>query len=139
MENDNLEVTKSEEQIREEVRKELEREQEIKEEAKQELKEQQKQEEMREYESKRKRRSIGKIIWRVITSIIIIFLLFEIIMGVLDMQRINEDKDPVWYISSKVEEKDGTKETTYDLGLYVIVKSVNKKESRTFLKPFFLK
>lgn len=84
-------------------------------------------------------KKIVKIIWNIVLTLIFLFVAFETIMGVLNMQRLNEDKDPVWYIDSKVEENDGKKETKYNMGLYTIEKVEDNKETKIMLKPFFLK
>ena len=55
------------------------------------------------------------------------------------MQRLNEDKEPIWYINKKEEVTKFKSETTYNLGLYRIVKTKEGTEKRTELKPFFLK
>ena len=112
---------------------------EIKNQARKELEEEQKREELKEYKSSKRKRKLGKFIWRIIETIICLFILFETIMGVLDMQRLNEDKEPVWYLDTKVETVEGKQETTYNLGLYVIKKVIDDKEKRISLKPFFIK
>ena len=130
-----LKKRKTEEEIRAEVQKEFEKENEIKEQAKMELQK----EEMKEIESKEKRRSVGRIISRIFFALLFLFVLFETVMGVLDMQRLNDDKEPIWYINSEKKEENGKKEITYNLGLYVIVKTQEGKETKTTLRPFFLK
>ena len=126
---------KSDEEIREEAKKEFEREQAIKEQTKLEL---QKQEE-KENESKNKRRKVGSIILRIFLVLLFLFILFETVMGVLDMQRLNDDKEPMWYISTKTEKNENGEETIYDLGLYVIIKTTEGNETKTILRPFFLR
>ena len=126
---------KSDEEIREEAKKEFEREQAIKEQTKLEL---QKQEE-KENESKNKRRKVGSIILRIFLVLLFLFILFETVMGVLDMQRLNDDKEPIWYISTKTEKNKNGEETIYDLGLYVIIKTTEGNETKTILRPFFLR
>lgn len=130
---------KTEEEIKEEAKKEFEREVEIKEQAKKELLEEQKIEELKEYNSTKRKRSVGKIISRIIWGLIFLFILFETVIGILDMNRLNNDKEPIWYFSQKTEKSKNKTETTYNLGLYVIVKSTEGKEKKIMLKPFFLK
>ena len=82
---------------------------------------------------------IGKVIFRTIYIALGLFLLFEAVIGILNMQRLNEDKEPIWYIDSMEENTKFKSETTYNLGLYVIVKTKEGTEKRVTLKPFFLK
>ncbi len=130
---------KTEEEIKEEAKKEFEKEAEIKEQAKKELLEEQKREELKEYNSTKRKRSVGKIISRIIWGLVFLFILFETVIGILDMNRLNNDKEPVWYFSQKTEKSKNKTETTYNLGLYVIVKTTEGNQKRIVLKPFFLK
>ena len=95
--------------------------------------------EEKEYQSASRKKSIKKTIARIIWSILFLIILFEIVMGILNMQRLNNNKEPLWYFSSKTEKDKGKTETTYNLGLYVIVKTTDAKQKRIYLKPFFLK
>lgn len=131
----NENMNKSEEQIREEVKAEFEKEMQIKEQAKQELLDEQRKIER----TKRKKENIRSLIYRIIFGVIFLFVLFETVIGVLDMQRLNDDKKPVWYIDEKVENKDNKEITTYNLGLYVIIKTKQEDGIKIVLKPFFLK
>lgn len=131
----NENMNKSEEQIREEAKAEFEKEMQIKEQAKQELLDEQRKIER----TKRKKENIRSLIYRIIFGVIFLFVLFETVIGVLDMQRLNEDKKPVWYIDEKVENKDNKEITTYNLGLYVIIKTKQEDGIKIVLKPFFLK
>ena len=115
------ERVKTEEEIRQEVRQELQEEQE-----KKEL-------------NGKKKRSIVRIISSIIFILLFLFILFETIIGIIDMQKINDNKEPIWYINSKTEKSNGKTETIYNLGLYVIVKTNEGNKSETVLKPFFLK
>jgi len=128
-------VHKTEDEIREEAKQEFEKEQAIKEQSKLEL---QKQEE-KENKTKNKKRKVVNIIFRVFFVLLFLFVLFETIMGVLGMQRLNEDKEPIWYISSKTEKNKNGEEIVYDLGLYVIIKTTEGNETKTILRPFFLR
>ena len=82
---------------------------------------------------------IGRVILRLIYIAIALFLLFEAVMGILNMEKLNNDEEPVWYFSSKEENTKFKSETTYNLGLYTIVKTKEGTEKRITLKPFFLK
>ena len=116
-----LKKRKTEDEIRAEVKVEFEKE--IKEQA----------------EKERKKRSIGNIISRIFFTLLFLVVLFETVIGVLDMQRINDDKEPIWYLNSETKESKGRKEIIYNLGLYVIVKTKEGGETKITLKPFFLK
>ena len=82
---------------------------------------------------------IGRVVFRLIYIAIGLFLLFEAVMGILNMEKLNNDEEPVWYFSSKEENTKFKSETTYNLGLYTIVKTKEGTEKRITLKPFFLK
>ena len=84
-------------------------------------------------------KKVMKIIGRIIYVIIGLFLLFEVIIGFLNMEKLNNDEEPIWYFSSKEEKTQSKSEITYNLGLYKIVKTKDKTEKRIVLKPFFLK
>ena len=133
-----MDTNKTEEEIREEVKAELEKEMEIKEEAKKELLEEQRKEAEEEYTKNRRKNTIFRLITKVFSTIIFLFLLFEVIIGYLDMSSLNEDKEPVFYFSTKVEKTDDKEDTIYDLGLYRIIKTVDSSEKKIILKPFFM-
>ncbi len=88
-------------------------------------------------ERKRKRR-IGKIIGNIIMTIIFLFLVFEAAIGIINMQRISNEKEPIWYLNTKTTETELKTETTYNLGLYKIVKTDTSKKTTTSLRPFFI-
>ena len=113
----NENMNKSEEQIREEAKAEFEKEMQIKEQAKQELLDEQRKIER----TKRKKENIRSLIYRIIFGVIFLFVLFETVIGVLDMQRLNDDKKPVWYIDEKVENKEGVIVNINDLSQTIIV------------------
>ena len=129
---------KSEKQIREEVRAEFERENEIKEKARQELLEEQKRAELAELRGRNAKRGVGRVILSIIFIAVFLFVLFETVMGVLDMQRLNNDEEPVWYIDSNTEVVEEKTITKYNLGLYTINKVVDSQGTKIILKPFFL-
>ena len=136
MDNNNV---KSEEQIREEIKAELEAENEIKEQAKKEAIEEIKQEEISKHNSKERKKGVLRFIYNTIITLLILFIIFETVIGILDMQRINDDKEPIWYFDSKEEILEDGKSTTYNLGLYVIEKIEKNSEKKVELKPFFMK
>ena len=138
MENENNNVI-NEEQIKEEAKIEFEKEAEIKEQVRQEVQEEIRQEEIKKQESKSRKKGVFRFIYNTIITLLILFVVFETVMGLLDMQRLNDDKEPIWYIDSKVEERDNVKETTYNLGLYVIEKTESSAEKKVVLKTFFMK
>ena len=121
------------------IPKKKEEAEEIKEEVQNVVSEEVKKEEVNEYHETKKKGKIGSIISRIIWTIITLFLIFEVVMGILNMQKINEDKEPIWCFN-KTEEKTNNKvEKKCNLGLYVIVKTKEGNEVKTALKPFFLK
>ena len=84
-------------------------------------------------------KNIFKFIYNTLITLITILLIFEAIIGLINMQKINEDEEPVWYLN-KTEDKTLEKiEIKYNLGLYKIVKTTEKGKMSTSLKPFFLK
>lgn len=109
-----------------------------KEEIKNEVKEE-KIEEVSETKDSDKKGMVGRIISRIIWIIIFIVVAFEVVMGILNMQRINDDKEPIWCFSNETKKENNKTETTCNLGLYVIVKTKEGGETRTTLKPFFIK
>ena len=130
---------KSEAENREVVKKELEKENEISEQTIKEFQEERKQEELSEYKNTSKKFSISKIIFRIVWTILLLFILFEVVIGFLDMNRLNNNQEPLWYFNSRIEKVNNKTETTYNLGLYVIVKTFDGNSTRVVLKPFFLK
>lgn len=111
----------------------------IKEEVEKEVIEEQKHEELIDYKTPSRKRSIARIISRIIWIVLFLFILFEVVIGILDMNRLNDDKEPLWYFDSKTEKTKNKTETTYNLGLYVIVKTKEGNTKKIILKPFFLK
>ena len=138
MENENNSV-KTEEQIKEEAKLEFQKDVEMKDQVRKEVQEEIRQEEIKKQESKSRKKGVLRFIYNGVITLLIIFVVFETVMGLLDMQRLNDDKEPIWYIDSKVEELEDGKETTYNLGLYVIEKTESSAEKKVILKPFFMK
>ena len=96
---------------------------------------------MEEKESKGKKiiGGIVKVIYNIAITIITLFILFEVIIGVVNMNKISNDEEPVWYLDKTEEETLEKKETKYNLGLYKIVKTIEAGKMKTILKPFFIK
>ena len=84
-------------------------------------------------------RKIFRIVSKIISVILLLVIIFEVTMGILNMQRLNNNQDPIWYLDVDSKTEGDKKETTYNLGLYVIEKVEEKKEIKISLKPFFLK
>ncbi len=87
----------------------------------------------------KKKRKVGRIITNIILTLIVLFILAEAAIGIVNMQKINKGEEPVWYLNTKVKEYKNKTVTEYDLGLYKIVKTDTDKESKTTLRPFFIK
>ena len=87
---------------------------------------------------KKKKRKIGRIIFNIFTSILFVVIVLDAVIGIINMQRINNKEEPIWYLSTKTEETELKTVTEYHLGLYKIVKTDTAKETKTTLKPFFL-
>lgn len=84
-------------------------------------------------------RKIISVISRIFFILLVLFVIADTALGIINMQRLNDNKEPLWYFDSKTETVDGKTKTTYNLGLYVIIKEKGGKESSTSLRPFFLK
>ena len=89
-----------------------------------------------------KKRRKGRIISNIIITIIFLFIIFEAAIGIINMQRINDKKEPVMTLSKKENNTENKEETVYNLGLYKIVKTDILKGpnagTRISLKPFFV-
>ena len=94
-----------------------------------------------EKESKGKKavKGIGRIIYNIIVTIITLVIIFEAVIGFVNMQKINNEEEPVWYLDKSEETTTEKVEIKYNLGLYKIVKTTEKGKMTTTLKPFFLK
>ena len=109
-------------------------------EIKEEIKVEAKEETQEDKEAKkRKARKVRKIIYNIVVTILFLVIIAEAAIGIVNMQRLNDDKEPVWYMSKKYEETSLKKETTYNLGLYKIIKTDTSKRTKIALKPFFMK
>lgn len=87
----------------------------------------------------KKKRRFGRILVNIITFILFVVILLEAGIGILNMQRINNGEDPIWYLSTSKTETELKTVTEYNLGLYRIVKTDTARETKTTLKPFFLR
>lgn len=86
----------------------------------------------------KKKRKVGKIILNLITTVIFVAVVLDIVVGVINMQRISNEEEPIWYLSTKTTESDLKTVTEYHLGLYKIIKTDTAKKTETTLKPFFI-
>lgn len=89
-------------------------------------------------EKKKNKRHFGRIIFNTIITILFLVIIVEAGIGVINMQRISEDEEPIWYFSTDKIETDSKTVTKYNLGLYRIIKTDTKEKSKITLKPFFL-
>ena len=80
-----------------------------------------------------------RIVWNITLTLFFLVVLFETVMGILNMQRLNDDKDPIWYIKTEVKTAENKKHTSYDIGLYDIIKIEENGTKKVVLKPFFIK
>lgn len=94
-------------------------------------------EEPKKEKKPKKRRKVGKIIVDILIGILFIVVVFETAIGMINMQKINNEEEPVWYLNKKTDTSNSKIETTYDLGLYKIVKTDTAKKTTITLKPFF--
>lgn len=89
-------------------------------------------------EKKPKKKKTSKIILNIITFILFVVIVLEAAIGIINMQRISNKEEPIWYLSTKKTETELKTVTEYHLGLYKIVKTDTAKETKITLKPFFL-
>lgn len=89
-------------------------------------------------EDKRKKKKTGKIIANILTFIIFTVIILEGAIGIINMQRISNKEEPIWYLNTKTTETELKTVTEYNLGLYRIVKTDTAKETKITLKPFFI-
>ena len=54
------------------------------------------------------------------------------------MNKINNEEEPVWYLDKKEVKTTEKIEIKYNLGLYNIVKTIEKGKMKIILKPFFI-
>ena len=94
-------------------------------------------------ERKKKRKSrkvflIFKIIIDIILFTVLIGIVASAVLGYLNMQAINENKEPIWCMNESVLENKNEIKRTCDLGIFRIVKIEDSKETVVSLKPFFI-
>ena len=89
-------------------------------------------------EDNRKKKKTGKIIANILTFIIFTVIILEGAIGIINMQRISNKEEPIWYLNTKTTETELKTVTEYNLGLYRIVKTDTAKETKITLKPFFI-
>ena len=79
-------------------------------------------------ESKEKKivKGIFKFIYNAIVTVITLVAIFEVIIGVVNMNKINNEEEPVWYLDKKEVKTTEKIEIKYNLGLYNIVKTTEK-------------
>lgn len=92
-----------------------------------------------EVKSKKSGKKVFKYTFNTVLVLIFLFVLFETVIGLLDMQRLDKNEDPLWYINSSTEVVDDKTITKYNLGLYVIHKEESSSEKKLFLTLFFVK
>ena len=91
-----------------------------------------------EQKPKKKKRKIGRIIFNLISFLLFVVIIFDVAMGIINMQRISNKEEPIWYLDMKITESEKKTVTEYHLGLYKIIKTDTAKETKTSLLPFFL-
>ena len=101
---------------------------------KEELEKKELEEKYNEIKKKKKKR----VITDVIITVIFLIIILEAVIGIVNMQKLNNDEKPVWYISTKTKKTELKTETIYNLGLYKIVKTDTAKRTTVQLKPFFI-
>ena len=92
----------------------------------------------KEIKERRKKFRIGKLISNIICSILILIVIFEAAMGIINMQRINDEKEPIWYLNTQKKDTELKNETIYNLGLYKIIRTETSKKVTVTLRPFFM-
>ena len=88
--------------------------------------------------SVKKKKKVGRIILNIILWGFFLVVILEAAVGIINMQRINDEKEPIWYLDKNVTKTSKEEKTVYNLGLYKIVKLDNAKQTKTSLKPFFV-
>ncbi|MDD6223788.1 MAG: hypothetical protein PUB18_02180 [bacterium] len=92
-----------------------------------------------ENQNKKKKKSTIRRVFNVIYYILFTIIVLEAIIGIINMKRLNDGQEPILYINSKKEETTNKVTTSYNLGLYKIIKTDTEKDTRIVLKPFFIK
>ena len=95
-------------------------------------------EEEEKEEKPKKKRRFGRIIANILVTLLFLLIIVEATVGIINMQRVNEDKEAIWYLSKKDNSNENKKEVIYNLGLYKIVRTDTSKRTKIALKPFFI-
>lgn len=82
--------------------------------------------------------TVLKIVIDIILFVVLLGIIASAIVGYLNMQAINEDKEPIWCMRESVLESKNEIKKTCDLGVFRIVKTEDSKETVVSLKPFFI-
>ena len=78
------------------------------------------------------------MIYNIVATVVVLFVLFEGILGIINVQKLNNGEEPILCFGTSEETKGSEKITIYHMGLYNIKKSVGGKENKIELRPFFL-
>ena len=89
-------------------------------------------------QQQKKKKKKFRIISDLIIFVVFLIILLEAIIGIINMQKLNNEEEPIWYLNSKTTKTELKTETTYNLGLYKIVKTDTAKKTTIQLKPFFI-
>lgn len=95
-------------------------------------------EKLQKKKEKKKKKKIGRIIGNAIFGVIVLIVILEAVIGIINMKKINDGEEPVWYLSTEKTEEANKIVTEYNLGLYRIVKTDTDRDTRIVLKLFFL-
>ena len=87
---------------------------------------------------KKEKKKKFRIISDLIIFVLFLIILLEAVIGIINMQKLNNEEEPIWYLNSKTTKTELKTETTYNLGLYKIVKTDTAKKTTIQLKPFFI-
>lgn len=94
--------------------------------------------EQKEKKPKKKKKKFFRFFWDVVLFIIVIIVILEAVVGIVNMQKIGAGEEPIWYLNKETKEETNKVVTSYNLGLYRIVKTDTPKDTRTVLKLFFI-
>ena len=98
----------------------------------------QKEKEKEEEKINKPKRKKFKIFTDIIVFIIFFIIILEAAIGFINMQKIQNEEEPVWYLSTKTIKTEKKTEKIYNLGLYKIVKTDTAKNTIIRLVPFFI-
>ena len=86
---------------------------------------------------KKKRRPIA-IILNTLATLIFLFVIFETVIAFLNFNLIKQNKEPEYFVTTEKSSKGEYDYTTYNMGLYKIVRKENASKYEIKLLPFFL-